>query len=105
VTPAQVILGLEPGTFFSSRATEPEALDLLTREVRAHFAAPTRVTIDSAPMSQNGASLTVAAVDAERRAAETARMRAVVQAHPIVEEAVRLFGAKVQDVKLPTDDG
>jgi hypothetical protein len=88
-----------------ARASEPEALDLLTREVRAHFGAPARVTIDSATKPKNGAAQTVAEIDAEHRATETARMRAVVQAHPIVEEAVRLFGAKVQDVKLPTDEG
>jgi hypothetical protein len=104
VTPAQVTLGLEPDTLLMARASEREALDLLTREIRAHFGTPTHVNIDSSTKPQNGATLTVAAMEAERRAAETERMRAAVQAHPIVEEAVRLFGAKLQDVKLPTND-
>jgi DNA polymerase-3 subunit gamma/tau len=105
VTPVQVTIGLEPGTFLLARASERESFDLLTREVRAHFGAPTRVTIDSAPKPAAGTPLTVASVDAERRTAESARMRSLIQTHPIVEEAVRLFGAKVQDVRLPTDDG
>ena len=44
---------------------------------------------------------TVASLDAERRAAETARARAAVEAHPLVQEAFRVFGAQIRDVKLP----
>ena len=108
VTPVQVTIGLDPGTFLLARASERESFDLLTREVRAHFGAPTRVTIDSARLAgpaAAGTPLTIASVDAERRTAERARMRSLIQTHPIVEEAVRLFGAKLQDVRLPTDDG
>jgi hypothetical protein len=45
--------------------------------------------------------LTVASVDAERRAADLAKARAAIEAHPVVQEAVRIFGAQVRDVRLP----
>jgi hypothetical protein len=48
---------------------------------------------------------TVAAVDAEHRTAELAKARAVVESHPLVQEAVRLFGAHLRDVKLPSNEG
>jgi hypothetical protein len=76
----------------------------LTREVRGHFAAPTQVVVDAAA-SPSAGSRTVASVDAERRSAAVVEARAAVQAHPVVQEAIRLFGAKVLDVKLPTSDG
>jgi DNA polymerase-3 subunit gamma/tau len=103
---ARVVVGFGASAgFLAARATGPEALDVLTREVRAHFGAPTLVEISaSAAKSANGAR-TVASIDAERRASEIARAQAAVQGHPVVEEAIRIFGAKLQDVKLPNADG
>ena len=40
--------------------------------------------------------------DATARLAAEARAR--VEAHPVVQEAVRLFGAQLRDVKLPTGE-
>jgi hypothetical protein len=48
---------------------------------------------------------TVASVEAERRVADLAAARAAVEAHPLVREAIRVFGAEVCDVKLPGADG
>jgi hypothetical protein len=75
----------------------------LTREVRAHFGGPTQVALDLSAKPSSSAR-TVASVDAERRSAELARARARVEQHPVVREAVRLFGAQVRDVKLPNDE-
>ena len=41
-------------------------------------------------------------MDAEKRTAELAQARAAVEGHPVVQEAVRLFGAQLRDVRLPT---
>jgi DNA polymerase-3 subunit gamma/tau len=103
---SQVIIGFEANAgFLSARASEREAIDVLTRETRAHFGAPTHVAIDASGKKATNGVRTVASVDAERRSAEVALARAAVQAHPVVEEAIRLFGAKLQDVKLPSGDG
>ena len=49
-------------------------------------------------------SATIASLDAERRSTELAKARATIEAHPIVREVVRLFGAHVRDVKLPAGE-
>jgi len=102
---ARVVVGFEPNAgFLAARASDPEAIDILTREARAHFGAATLVVIDASAKSPNGAR-TIASVDAERRSTEESVARAAIQAHPLVEEAIRLFGARVHDVKLPSSDG
>ncbi|MGH7293933.1 MAG: DNA polymerase III subunit gamma/tau, partial [Polyangiaceae bacterium] len=102
---ARVIVGFEPSAaFLGARASEPEALEDLTREIRAHFGAPTQVALDLSARP-SAVQKTVATVDAERRSAELAKARAAVENHPLVQEAVRLFGAQLRDVKLPSGEG
>ncbi len=104
LTPARTVVGFESGAgFFAARAGEPEALELLTREVRAHFGAPTQVVLDVSSTPTSGLR-TVASIDAERRSEELAKARAAVENHPLVQQAVRLFGATVRDVKLPSGE-
>jgi hypothetical protein len=104
-TAARFVLGFEPSAaFLGARASEPDALEDLTREVRAHFGAPTQVALDLSAQATAGTK-TIAALDAEHRAAELAKARAVVESHPLVQEAVRLFGAQLRDVKLPPGEG
>jgi len=104
-TPSRLVVGFEAGAaFLAARASETEALELLTREVRAHFGRPTQVVLDlSVDRVKQGAS-TVASIDAERRSSEMAKARARIEAHPVVQEAVRLFGAHIRDVKLPSGE-
>jgi hypothetical protein len=102
---ARVLLGFEPSAaFLAARASEPEALEEVTREIRAHFGGPTQVALDLAAKPMGGVR-TVASLDAEVRAQELAKARAAVEGHPIVREAVRLFGAQIRDVKLPGGEG
>jgi hypothetical protein len=102
LTPIRTVVGFESGAgFFAARASEPEALEILTREVRAHFGAPTQVVLDVSATPTSGLR-TVASIDAERRSEELAKARAAVENHPLVQQAVRLFGATVRDVKLPS---
>jgi hypothetical protein len=60
------------------------------------------------PPPPRGGVRTVASLDAEKaekRSAELAKARAAVENHPVVQEIVRLFGAQVREVKLPSLDG
>jgi len=104
-TATRLVLGFEPGAaFLAARASETEALELLTREVRAHFGRPTQVALDLSAGRVKPGSRSVASLDAERRSSELAKARATVEAHPLVREAVRLFGAHIRDVKLPSSE-
>jgi DNA polymerase-3 subunit gamma/tau len=104
-TAARLVVGFDQSAaFLASRASELEALEALTREVRGHFGAPTQVALDLSARPTAGLR-TVAAVDAEHRTAELAKARAAVESHPLVQEAVRLFGAQLRDVKLPGSEG
>jgi hypothetical protein len=104
IGPAQVTIGFDStAAFLSARASEPAAREALVRAVREHFGGPTTVTIDVS--AKSGAARTVAAMEAERRSAETAKARAAVESHPLVREATRLFDAKLREVKLPSADG
>jgi DNA polymerase-3 subunit gamma/tau len=104
-TRSRLVVGFEPGAaFLGARASEPEALEDLTREVRAHFGAPTQVALDLSARAPANVK-TVASLEAERRSAEAAKARAAVEGHPLVQEAVRLFGAQLRDVKLPSGEG
>jgi DNA polymerase-3 subunit gamma/tau len=106
IGPARVVVGFEPAaSFLAARASEPEALEALTRAVRAHFGAPTHVALDLSAPPPRGGVRTVASLDAEKRSAELAKARAAVENHPVVQEIVRLFGAQVREVKLPSLDG
>jgi hypothetical protein len=101
----RVVIGFDPtASFVAARANEPEALEALTRAARAHFGAPTDVVLARSVTPIAGVR-TVAAMEAERRAGLTAKARAAVQDHPVVKEAIRLFGAQVRDVKLPAGEG
>jgi DNA polymerase III subunit gamma/tau len=100
-----VVIGFDPSAaFLAMRAGESDALELLTREVRAHFGVPTRVELRSSASPLHGVR-TVAAIDADHRAADLTRARATVESHPLVQEAIRLFGAQLRDVRLPTGEG
>jgi DNA polymerase-3 subunit gamma/tau len=105
VGPEKVVVGFAPSAeFLATRASEPQALEELTRAVRAHFGAPTQVVIEVGTKLANGGQ-TVASIDAERRSADLAKARAAVEEHPVVKEAMRLFGAQLREVRLPGGDG
>ena len=105
VTPARVVVAFDGNAAFQAeRAREPEALEALTRAVHAHFGAPTQVVLEVSAKAAPGVR-TVAALEAEKRSKELAAARAAVEGHPLVKEAIRLFGAELCDVKLPGADG
>jgi DNA polymerase-3 subunit gamma/tau len=102
---ARVSIGFEPNqAFLAARAGDQDALDTLTAAVRAHFAASTIVEIDGAVKAGSGGR-TVASLDAERREADQRSARCAIEGHPLVKEVIRLFDARIKDVKLPSTDG
>lgn len=105
IGPEGVVVAFEASaSFLSGRASEPEAFEILARAVRDHIGPLALVKIDPGARPA-GAGRSIASIEAERRVAETARGRAVVEGHPLVREAIRLFGAQLKDVKLPSADG
>lgn len=103
VTAARVTLAFEPSaSFLAARAAEPEALEVITQAVRAHFDRATVVVLQptAAPA---GSVKSVAQVNAENRLADREKARARVEGHPLVRAAVRLLDAEVRDVRLPTE--
>jgi DNA polymerase III subunit gamma/tau len=105
ITPSRVVVGFEVSAAFqAARAAEPEAMEALTRAVRAHFGAPTQVVLENTAKAAPGMR-TLASLETERRVEDLAAARAAVEAHPLVQEAIRVFGAEVCDVKLPSADG
>jgi DNA polymerase III subunit gamma/tau len=105
VTAGRIVLGFEsPDGFAAARASEASALGALRREAAAYFGTPTEIVLQGEAMSETGVR-SVAVLDAENRSTAIARARAAVEEHPVVREAIRLFGARVQDVKLPNLEG
>jgi hypothetical protein len=101
----RLVIGFDPAEdFLARRASDPAAVAALTRAARAHFGTDIEIAVQQS-LASFGSLPTIASVDAERRAAELARARAAVEEHPLVREAVRVFGARVREVKLPTGDG
>ncbi|HEV3191211.1 MAG TPA: hypothetical protein VGY54_11970, partial [Polyangiaceae bacterium] len=104
VTAARIAIAFESSAaFLAARAGEPESLEVLTREARAYFGEQTQVVLDRSvnPMPH---ARTVASLDADLRSAELAKARAAIEGHAVVQEALRIFGAKIRDVKLPNGE-
>jgi DNA polymerase-3 subunit gamma/tau len=100
VTPQRVLVGYQAQSFEGAQASEPEAMDLLQREARAHFGTDTSVALDLSARP----GTTVALLDAADRREQLAKARAAVENHPLVQKAVQLFGAEIRDIKLPGDN-
>jgi DNA polymerase-3 subunit gamma/tau len=98
LTRERVVLGFEAQSFAGAQATEPEALEAVTRAVRAHFGAPTHVAIDLS--ARDRPIDTVAVADAVERKDALDKARAKAAAHPLVVEALRLFDAELREIVL-----
>ncbi len=98
----QLRLAYEANSFLADQVSDTEGLDLLTREVRAHFGAATSVEIEKTTKSLAGQA-TLSAVNAQKERARLLAARERVLAHPLVKEAVRLFDAKAE-VRLPPEE-
>jgi DNA polymerase-3 subunit gamma/tau len=100
VSREKLVLGFHPESFEASQASDPEALDTLRREAIAHFGGTPEVALDLSTRHR-GDRGTVAALDAQKRREEIAAARAAVAQHPMVQQAITLFGAELKEIKLP----
>jgi hypothetical protein len=98
----RVLLGYEQNDLMGIQAAEPESLDVLKRAVSAHFGTSVPVALDRSLRAPQGAS--VHSIDAAKRREENQAARAAVEKHPLVQEAIALFGAELRDVRLPSSD-
>ena len=102
LSPSRARLGFPQGSFAGMQAKEPEALEVVTRAVRAHFGAPTEVAVD---LSVRAASReTVAVADAARRKDAMEKAKAEAAAHPLVVEALRVFRGQLLEVRLREEE-
>jgi DNA polymerase-3 subunit gamma/tau len=102
ITRERVVLGFGPQSFAGAQAKEPEVLDIVTRAVRAYFGAPTQVAIDLSAGGGSDETVAVAAAASRREASEKAR--AAVENHPLVVEALRLFGGELREVRFREEE-
>ena len=99
MTRARVRIGYDKEEFLASPASDSEDFELLTRAVRAHFDAPTEVSLDLANRPPTGATL--ASVDAKAEKDRIVMAKQEVARHPLVAEALALFSGELRDVRLP----
>jgi DNA polymerase-3 subunit gamma/tau len=97
----KVELAFEASSFLVKQATDPPAVEALTRAVQKHFGAATELRLDVAPAGPLAA--TIAQLDAAERRSKIEEARRVVAQHPFVTAALELLGAELQDVRLPQD--
>jgi hypothetical protein len=102
LTSQRVVLGFEAQSFAGTQAQAPEALDVVTQAVRAHFGVPTEVTLDLSARTRPGETVAIHAAASRREASDKAR--AVGAAHPLVVEALRLFGGELREVRLREEE-
>ena len=102
VSPSRVRVGYADGNFLGGTVSEPDALNVLLREARAHFDGTTEVRVDGAIKGLTGDTL--ASIEGQRRRVVTAAQRAAVESHPIVKAAMTLFDAELREVKLVSEE-
>jgi DNA polymerase-3 subunit gamma/tau len=95
----RVKLGYGKDEFLAYPASDSEDFELLTRAVRAHFNAPTEVSLDLANRPPTG--VTLASVDAKAEKDRIAQAKADVARHPLIAEALDIFSGELREVRLP----
>jgi hypothetical protein len=98
----RVKLGYGKDEFLAYPASDSEDFELLTRAVRAHFDAPTEVSLDLA--NRPIGSTTLASVDAKAEKDRIIAAKNEVARHPLVAEAIDIFSGELREVRLPTKE-
>jgi DNA polymerase-3 subunit gamma/tau len=94
----RVVLGYEQGSFLAAKATETDAVELLTRHVRAYFGTTTPIAFDLTASPK--ATPSVAMLDSEERRIRLEQARRAVADHPLVQAAIEILGAELRDVRV-----
>ena len=99
VTPREVRLGIEQGSFYEVQLRDDKSIDLLTRVVRGYFHAATEVSLaidGPAPSARR----TLYDVEEQERRQRLALERRALEQHPLVRTAVEKLGARILDIKI-----
>jgi hypothetical protein len=102
VTRERLVIGVEDESFEDTRAEQTDARAVLATEARAHFGTSTEVVFERAARGSKVAS--VAYLDAAKRKQLQVEARIAVEKHDLVQQAIRVLGAELKDVKLPAQE-
>jgi DNA polymerase-3 subunit gamma/tau len=103
IGPGCLRIGFEPGNFAGGQVQEPAERAVLDVEARALLGPGTAVTVDT-NVRRTAASVTLAALERERKQAALAEARGAVEKHPLVQKVIKLFDAELRDIKVPEGD-
>jgi len=100
LAPGRVRVALEPGSFFADQMRAKRNQADLNRLASECLGRPTEVAIEDRA-SDDGPTLSQAREVAQQEARDEAREKAL--SHPMVQEAIRVFGAEVASVRTEAD--
>jgi DNA polymerase-3 subunit gamma/tau len=100
--PVALELTWAEGDVLREQASDPSYLAELGRAAHAELGQTPRIAFTSSPTQQRE-HVTLAARDTQRREAARRDAIARVRHHPRVAQLMELFGARVKEVRLPTD--
>lgn len=96
---SRVELGYESNSFLLGQANEPVAKDILAGALAAHFGGPVDLSIETIATKTH--TVSVASLDTADRKLKLDAARRAVANHPLVTAVIEVFGAELQDVRLP----
>jgi len=96
VTPEQVRIALEPGSFFADQMKAERNRRELEKYCRELFGQETRLLVEDHRTDQG---VTLAQALEDDRQARVDEQRSQALSHPMVREAIKIFGAEVAQVK------
>lgn len=101
VSSARLRVGFERDSVFRSAAKEPETRKHILSSAETTLGIkPELEWVDHAP-STDGVGVTVFAVDKQARLTRHREALDRARSHPLVEEAVRVLGARVKNIEIP----
>lgn len=101
VSPQRLRVGFERDSVFRSAGNEPETRKHVLEAAQQVFGStPTLEWVDNAPVT-DASGRTVFAVDKEARVTRHRQALERARSHPVVEEAVRVLGARVRNIEVP----
>ncbi len=102
IEPGELVLGVEPGSFFSDELAGTEARELVEQASKDVLGVPTRLTLELDSARALTADTLAARANRER---EEKRQNALTEArnHPRITDAIEVLGARLKDIRLAED--
>jgi DNA polymerase III subunit gamma/tau len=98
VSPRYVRIALEPGTFFADQMKAPRNRREIEKFCRDMFGEETELKVEDRQEGQ-GVSLAQSWEQERKKSADEQRKQAIN--HPMVKEAIKVFGAEVEQIRTP----